>query len=88
MICVDFPVSFTTPSGPGFSAINWFWDFGDGNFSNLQNPFHTYTTLGQFSVTLLADDGINPPEVQIQQIFVATCTPIESSQGNWICYRS
>ncbi|MDX2245624.1 MAG: PKD domain-containing protein [Bacteroidia bacterium] len=32
---------------------SWFWDFGDGATSNLQNPTHTYTTLGSYTITLV-----------------------------------
>ena len=37
----------------------WFWEFGDGNTSNLQNPNHTYYSSGAYTVKLTAsnDDG-------------------------------
>ena len=35
------------------SPTNWSWNFGDGGSSNLQNPSHTYTGAGTFSVSLL-----------------------------------
>jgi hypothetical protein len=38
--------------GAGTSVISWFWDFGDGNTSNLQNPVHTYATEGTRTVCL------------------------------------
>lgn len=45
-------ISFTnTSTGPG--ALNWFWDFGDGNTSTLQNPVHTYITSGNYTVMLV-----------------------------------
>ncbi len=31
---------------------SWNWDFGDGSTSNEQNPTHTYTTPGTFTVHL------------------------------------
>lgn len=34
------------------NPTNWFWDFGDGNTSNVQNPIHTYTVNGNYSVSL------------------------------------
>jgi gliding motility-associated-like protein len=33
-------------------ADQWFWDFGDGNTSTLQNPVHTYADTGTYSVKL------------------------------------
>jgi PKD repeat protein len=34
------------------SPIEWYWDFGDGNVSNEQNPSHTYQLDGSYDVTL------------------------------------
>lgn len=39
------------------SATSYFWDFGDGNTSTAQNPSHTYTATGQYTVVLVIDDG-------------------------------
>jgi gliding motility-associated-like protein len=36
----------------------WFWDFGDGNTSTLQNPVHNYTTAGDYTVSLVVTDTI------------------------------
>lgn len=35
----------------------WSWDFGDGATSTLQNPTHTYTTVGSHAVSLTAFVG-------------------------------
>lgn len=35
-------------------AVNYLWDFGDGNTSTSPNPTHTYTTYGVFPVTMTA----------------------------------
>lgn len=58
-------VSFSPNSGSGCPPLtldfidqssgvinSWNWSFGDGNFSNLQNPQHTYSTTGVYQVTL------------------------------------
>ncbi len=34
------------------SPLKWEWDFGDGSGSALQNPSHTFTDAGRFTVTL------------------------------------
>lgn len=40
----------TTSSAP---IVGWSWNFGDGNTSNLQNPFHLYGSSGIYNVTLI-----------------------------------
>lgn len=32
--------------------VSWNWTFGDGSFSHEQNPVHSYTGIGRYSVTL------------------------------------
>lgn len=34
-------------------AITWFWDFGDGTTSTIENPWHTYPIAGSYNVTLV-----------------------------------
>ena len=34
------------------SPTSWLWNFGDGTTSTLQNPVHTYTQNGSYTVTL------------------------------------
>ena len=48
-------VSFTDQSTG--SPTSWFWDFGDGSTSDLQNPIHTYTAEGNYTVNLTASNG-------------------------------
>jgi len=36
--------------------ISYFWDFGDGATSKLQNPTHIYQGIGKFIVTLIVTD--------------------------------
>ncbi len=51
------PTSGTTPltvqftdNSTGFPTI-WNWSFGDGNYSTLQSPAHTYAFTGTFTVS-------------------------------------
>ncbi len=47
-------VTFTdfSVTGPGTVITGWYWTFGDGNTSTLQNPVHTYATSGTYTVNL------------------------------------
>ncbi len=38
------------------NPINWQWDFGDGDTSTEQNPSHTYSDEGTYTVTLTASN--------------------------------
>ena len=41
----------------GSTITDWYWDFGDGQFSsNDQYPAHTYASIGSFAVTLQITD--------------------------------
>lgn len=47
---VPLNVNFTGSSS--LSPTSWYWDFGDGSSSTLQNPTHEYTTPGVYTVSL------------------------------------
>jgi PKD repeat protein len=34
-------------------VTGWYWDFGDGNTSQLQHPVHTYSKPGRYTVQLI-----------------------------------
>jgi len=52
--CAPAAIQFTdhSTSPPGSSVTSWQWDFGDGGTSTQQNPSHTYTNTGFYTVTL------------------------------------
>ena len=49
----------TTPGGAG----SWKWDFGDGSTSSEQNPVHTYTKPGIFTVTLSVTNAFGQEQI-------------------------
>ncbi len=50
---VPLTVQFTDNSLPRAGQITeWFWDFGDGITSTIQNPSHLYSSFGVYSVSL------------------------------------
>ncbi|HPF39364.1 MAG TPA: PQQ-dependent sugar dehydrogenase [Phycisphaerae bacterium] len=69
-------VQFTdTSSVPNPTA--WLWDFGDGTTSTDQNPQHTYTLNGAFTVRLQVTSGSGVSTIQkAAHIFVGDRVPI------------
>lgn len=47
----------STTTASGATINHWTWDFGDGNTSSTQNPVHTYSAPGTYTVTLTAGDS-------------------------------
>lgn len=48
----------------------WQWDFGDGNSSTAQNPSHTYTNYGNYTVTLITTNASGCTDTLIRTDFV------------------
>ncbi len=53
----------TLPMTVNFSAnssgaTSWYWEFGDGNTSTLQNPVNIYTVPGPYDILLIVSNGI------------------------------
>lgn len=59
--CVNKLNQFTDLSDPGLGTplVSWYWDFGDGGYSPLQNPTHTYLDPGSYVVTLTVTNECN-----------------------------
>ena len=53
-VCAGNSICFLNVSFSNNGSINyWNWSFGDGNSSSVQNPCHTYTAAGTYSVSLI-----------------------------------
>ena len=50
--CSPLTVNFTDLSTTSDSIVFWYWDFGDGNNSSLQNPTHIFDDPGVYTVSL------------------------------------
>ncbi|TAL61427.1 MAG: PKD domain-containing protein [Bacteroidetes bacterium] len=82
-------MSFTDQSF--YSITGWLWNFGDGGTSTLQNPTHTYTASGIYSVSLTATNAngnntLSKPNYITVNLGVgpipAVCTPTTTA---WCC---
>jgi len=54
-------IEFTDLSVPqGYPIVEWQWNFGDGSTSDLQNPYHQYSSNGTYLVSLdVVDEKLN-----------------------------
>lgn len=62
-------VNFTNASK---RAINYTWNFGDGNNSTVMNPQHTYATAGTYVVSLKASSVCNQSHVYTDTVVVSS----------------
>ena len=66
---------------------SWQWDFGDGNTSIQQNPVHTYSQGGQYTVTLTVSNNIGSDSKTINSIVTVMDKDI-AVQGASICQNT
>jgi parallel beta-helix repeat protein len=64
------------------TPTTWAWNFGDGITSSLQNPVHTYTTPGIYTVRLVAgNNGGSNTSVRSDYISVIIPAPVTNFVG-------
>lgn len=61
------PTFFTDAST---NATGWFWNFGDGNTSNLQNPTFEYTSGGTYPVILIVTSAAGCTDTVLATLIV------------------
>lgn len=73
---VPFTVNFTDNStGSG----GWNWNFGDGGTSTSQNPAHTYTAAGTYTVSLIVTNASGTcSDTVVMNSFIVISFPVAS----------
>jgi PGF-pre-PGF domain-containing protein len=68
------------------TPTSWLWDFGDGSTSTVENPSHTYTAAGTYTVNLTATNtGGSASLVKAGLVYVTTTTgPLSTYSGIYI----
>lgn len=51
-------------------VVLWSWDFGDDNYSSLQNPTHTYTEVGVYTVILQVFNSASGSDVETKTDYI------------------
>ena len=98
-LITQFTDSSTSTGGP---ITSWLWNFGDLNNSSsldtstLQNPEHTYTKTGDYSVSLIVTDSLGCTQELIRSNYIIVKTPgtdftapaTNGCVGNPICFTN
>jgi PKD repeat protein len=70
---VDYIDESTDSDG---TIIKWKWDFGDGTTIETQNPQHTYSNNGYYTITLTVTDNDGLIDSKTIEIFIESPDPI------------
>ncbi len=69
----------STSTIPGISTFSW--NFGDGSFSTVTNPAHTYTVPGSYQVSLIQTYGNGTKDTTSQALQFIVNGPAGTSTG-------
>jgi len=76
------PTSGKTPLNVKFtdtstgSPTSWFWNFGDGSKSFLQNPVHKYSKAGTYTVSLTVKNAAGRNTITKSKYITVTTKPV------------
>ncbi len=76
-------VSFTDLSTNSPTA--WSWTFGDGGSSTAQNPSHTFTSAGNYTVSLTATNSLGSDTCQQT---ISACTVVSVYPDTWTSWNT
>ena len=65
----------SSDASTGFYITSWYWDFGDGNSSSLQNPTHQYSSPGAYYVCLTITDSSICSNMFCDSVFINSSSP-------------
>jgi len=81
--CEGIPVQFAGSINGNQQSATWYWDFGNGNTSTLQNPTYTFPSWGSFPVSLSVTD--NGCTTTVTQNVSIQPNPVISIIPNTVC---
>ncbi|MFK7947117.1 MAG: PKD domain-containing protein, partial [Saprospiraceae bacterium] len=67
ILCINVPYTIADLST---NTTQWLWDFGDGTTYATQNPTHTYTTTGNYTIKLIAESVHGCKDSTFLNVFV------------------
>ena len=83
----DLTATFTDAlSDTDGSVVLWAWDFGDSNTSTVEDPGHTYTAAGTYTVSLLVTDDDGDTDSISQSVTVTDPPPL--GDGMYFAFKA
>ena len=74
--CAPFTVDFLAN---GVNAQGYYWDFGDGDTSTLEDPTHVYSDTGTYTVMVIGYDSITCAGLAFLDTSYATITVLDGN---------
>jgi len=90
--CANQSVQLIDSSGPINLINNWYWDFGDGQDTSytqyIQGFSHTYTTPGEFEITLIVTAVYNDISISdtSKRFFIVKTSPTAAFINAPVCF--
>lgn len=70
------------------TIINWHWNFGDGDTSNVQNPLHIYASTGNYQVLFIVESAGGCIDSIIRTLTISNNQPTGAFVFNNVCLGS
>ncbi|PCJ28531.1 MAG: hypothetical protein COA97_00865 [Flavobacteriales bacterium] len=86
--CIGDSIYFTFINLSGNVIPNYYWDFGDGDTSNLVNPVHFYGSAGNFTVSLNVSTSSNCQDSVSQVVTINPIPTLTVSPDTIICQNT
>ncbi len=68
---VPLTVSFTDQSSSPGGIVSWLWSFGDDTTSTEQHPTHTYTSFGDYTVSLTVTEADSDSDTETKTDYIS-----------------
>jgi len=83
-----YPVTFNQKSINLIGNVNYAWDFGDGNTSNLQNPHHIYQVPGNYNVRLIVSNEVGADTAYLDMSALSQASIPVEAEFNYSHYNN
>ncbi|MDD3685481.1 MAG: glycosyl hydrolase family 18 protein [Bacteroidales bacterium] len=76
---IQLPNAFAYFTNASQNADTWFWEFGDGADATEFEPYHQYTAVGVYTVTLTASNAVCGSDVLVLNDYIIVIDPTEAN---------